>query len=275
LSKLYWWVLSIVVLLNALAAFIPLIPSVKLLLPQNPTAKETLDTLITFLGINITLATAIFGLGIAATLGKSESNEGRIEALLSEIRSRLGLTTVQLLHDHEFYPHFRRYTESAERSVYISYFEFGPPGEPGRKAKLEYYHDHFELVRRMDKVAFRRLFRDSAFNKEWIKQLLQNELQGAGNIELAIYRKQNTTNMPLPLSVQIIDAEKVWFVAIATHGREREPRDIFVENSDLAMMMEKYYNRLWERSEVIYQTGLVTEYGEDYLNAEPRKRNDQ
>jgi len=261
--------------LSAIAAFFPLLPGVKHFVPQNPTPKETLDTLITFLGVFITLTTVVFGAGITMSLGKSEANDARIDAFLGEIREKLGLTSVKLLQDYEFYPHFRYHSEAAKRSVYISYFELTPPGEPGREMKQEYYRNHFELVRQNERVAFRRIIRDSEPNKTWVRQIIEKELHDVGNAELAIYKESKSQEMPLALSVQIVDAVKVWFVAVATHGREREPRDIFIENCELGQMMEKYYNRLWERSEVVFRNGQLTAEGRAYMQGNARRKDSQ
>ena len=263
----YIGILILVAILGAIVAVFPVIPGLKGALPEDPTPRETLDTLITYLGILVTLMTLIFGLGVAMSLEKSESGGAKIEALLAEVRDRLGITSIRLLHDHEFYPHFRYHTETAQRSVYVCYFGIEPPGEPDREAKNKYYREHFEIIRSRHQVVFRRIVRATRQNKDWIRELV-SELQGCGNAELAIYREQGQREMPLPLSVQVIDGEKAWFVAVSTHARERDPRDIFIENRDLAGMMEKYYNRLWELSDVIYKSGRLTREGQKYLEDE-------
>jgi len=224
-----------------------------------------LDTLITLVGVLFTLTTVVFGAGIAMSLSKAEANDVRIEKFLEEVHEKLGITSVRLLQDYEFYPHFSYHTEEAKQSVDISYFEPVPPGEPGRDEKMDYYRKHFAIVRRKKDVIFRRIFRDSVDNKEWIGRILEQDLQGVVNIQLAIIKERASNQMPLALSVQIVDGARVWLVAIATHGREREPRDVYIENQQVAMMMEKYYNRLWARSEIIFRQGQLTPEGRSFL----------
>jgi len=107
LSRWYGCLLMFVAALSAIVAFLPLITGLKEVLPKNPTPKETLDTLVMFLGVLITLATVVFGTGVAMSLARSDISDARVENLLTEIRQRLGLNSVRLLQDYEFYPHFR------------------------------------------------------------------------------------------------------------------------------------------------------------------------
>jgi len=164
--------------------------------------------------------------------------------------------------------HFLQHCEAAKSAVDVCYFEPGPPSEPSRDIKIEYYRKHFELVRANRKVAYRRIIRNSRENKAWLRELLSNELLNVGNAEVAVLKERGTGEMPLALSVQIVDGKKVWLVAIATHGRGREPRDIFIESSEVAAMMEKYYNRLWDRSVVVFRGGQITEDGQTYFAGE-------
>jgi hypothetical protein len=268
LSRLYVGLLVFVAALSAIVALMPLITGLKQVLPPNPTPKETLDTLITVLGVLMTLTTVVFGAGVAMSLAKSDANDARVENLLSEIRQKLGLNSVKHLQDYEFYPHFLQHCESAERAVDICYFEAAPPGEPSRDVKIDYYRKHFELARQSRKVAYRRIFRDSPANKVWIGQLLNQELLNVGNVEVAVLKERGSGEMPLALSIQVVDAKKVWFVAIATHRRGREPRDLYIESAEVAAMMEKYYDRLWARSLVVFRGGQITEDGREYLDGE-------
>ncbi len=65
--------------------------------------------------------------------------------------------------------------------------------------------------------------------------------------------------MPLSLSVQVVDQDKVWIVAAGSHQAEGEFRDVYIENGTVASAMVDYYDRLWSKSVVLLDHGRQTD----------------
>lgn len=67
--------------------------------------------------------------------------------------------------------------------------------------------------------------------------------------------------MPLAMSVQVVDDQRSWLVATAAHETEASYRDIYIENVDVAISLSNYYDRIWKVSEKLLDRGRITPEG--------------
>jgi hypothetical protein len=76
--------------------------------------------------------------------------------------------------------------------------------------------------------------------------------------------------MGLALSVQVIDEKHAWLVALNSHEREARFRDMYINNVDGAVALNRYFMRLWDLSTVVLRNGQVTDAGQTF-SANPTK----
>lgn len=153
-----------------------------------------------------------------------------------------------------------------QKSFFLKSIAPYPPAQVSTENQAEYYRDVLKTIRRLPNVTFRRVIRQADRNKSWVAELAR-KLRGRRNAHIAILRRDLTENdlMPLALSVQIIDEEKTWIVAIRTHEREDRYRDVYVHSREFGQALMDYYNRLWTYSDVVLEHGELTEFGRQYL----------
>jgi hypothetical protein len=213
----------------------------------------------TFFGIQLILMSCTILLLI-----KSLGNE-----LAEKVEGALPATEVRRMKDYEFYEHFQAAAEQAEHSVRIAYFAPYPPTEVASKGRKKYYDTVLSLMKQRDRVNFKRLVRSSPKNRAWLASLLR-ELEGRPNVDLAVLTRDlgPEVELPLALSVQVIDKDKVWVVATGSHETQNEFRDVFVQNSDFAAAMTEYYDRVWSVSDRLLDRGRITEQGRQFLTSQ-------
>jgi hypothetical protein len=244
-----WVTLGVLLLVEAFLAFTPYIPGV-----AGIWQRDFYNTLATLIGFQFVLLTA----GIALTL---HGEFGPIGASIKDLVSRSPGTVIRRLRDDEFYREFLRAAEAAKHTVRICYFAPYPPMVGGSSDRLEYYRRMKALMASAGHIRFRRLIRATQENKEWVASLIR-ELEGQPNVDLALVRDlPDSVENPLGLSVQIVDEDQVWMVAIRSHERVGEHRDLYVRDSSVAWAMSEYFDRLWQYGDEVLKTGLVTPKG--------------
>ena len=213
----------------------------------------------TFVGIQLVLISATLLLFL-----KSQMSD-----VASLIESVLPKTEVRRMKDYEFYQHFQAEAEQAEHSVRIAYLAPYPPMDVNYKDRKKYYEAILAVMKQRPKVIFKRVVRASPKNDEWIIDLIR-ELEGRPNVDLAVLTKDLPAEdeLPLSLSVQLIDNDKVWIVATGSHETQNEFRDVFIRNGDVAAAMEQYYERIWGFSEKLLDRGRLTAQGEARIGQE-------
>jgi len=254
--KLRYTIIVVTLLLELLLALTPFIPATaQIWHREDPT--RFYGTLATFVGIQFTILTAALGL-----LALNVSNE--VNTRIAGLELKLPHTIVKRLRDSQFYTEFRAAVESAQHSVRICYFAPYPPSEVAYDDRRKYYREILDLMKKKRDVAFKRIIRHSPANEVWIADLLR-ELEGRPNNDLAVLRADIPVDnvMPLSLSVQVVDEDKTWLVAIHTHEREGEFRDIYVENPDVALGITGYFDRLWAKSVTVLDHGRITPEGQE------------
>jgi len=212
-----------------------------------------------FVGVELILLTAAVTLILL-----SESHE--TERRFSKMQAALPGATVRALTDYEFYAEFRAAAEQARNSVNIAYFAPYPPEDVTSRDRKKYDDEMVGLMKRNNKVNFKRIVRDSPKNRPWIAELLE-ALNQRGNVSLAVLSCDLPAehDMPLSLSVQTVDQDKVWIVAAASHQTERSFRDVYIENTTVASAMAEYYDRLWSKAVVLLDHGRQTEVADGFV----------
>lgn len=254
--KLRYTIVVVTLLLDLLLAFTPFIPATAPVWHRDDPIRFY-GTLATFVGIQFTILTAALAL-----LALNVSNE--VNTRIAGLELKLSHTIVKRLRDSQFYTEFRAAVEGAQHSVRICYFAPYPPSDVAYDYKKKYYKEILDLMKKKDRVTFKRMIRSSPANERWVAHLL-GELEGKPNNDLAVLREDLPAEdeMPLALSVQIVDEDKSWLVAIRTHEREGEFRDVYIEDADVAWSMTEYFDRLWAKSVIVLDHGRITSEGQD------------
>jgi hypothetical protein len=56
--------------------------------------------------------------------------------------------------------------------------------------------------------------------------------------------------------VQIVDGTMAWLVAVSEHAGAPVYRDVAIENPTVVEVLNKYFDRLWGLSRVVFQPGF-------------------
>jgi hypothetical protein len=220
-----------------------------------------------FFGTLASLVAIEFAILTAALSFLALDASADLHVQVSQLDSKLPPVVVRRLRDFQFYSQFRAAVEDAKNSVRICYFAPYPPSEVRYPDRDKYYREILDLMKKKQNVSFKRIIRDSAPNQLWIASLI-NDLDGRPNNDVAVLRQDLPAEhpMPLALSVQVVDQDKAWLVAIDTHEREGEFRDIYIESSDVALAMAGYFDRLWTKSATVLDRGRITQDGRELLD---------
>lgn len=236
-------------LLLALSPFIPITAH----LWHTEDQAQFYAVLASSLGIQLFLLAAAISLIL---LKESDDAAKRFHA----IRVAIPGATVKTLKDYEFYSDFRNAAEEAEHSVWIAYLAPYPPGDVASKDRKRYDSEILELMKRRTKVNFRRLIRHTDKNAPWVAELI-TELKGRPNVDIAVLTCDLPSDheMPLALSAQVVDNDKVWIVATGSHQTKQNFRDVYIKDASVATAMIQYYDRIWGKSVTVLDHGRVTD----------------
>jgi len=251
--KLAKWLLLLVFAIQVLAALVPFIPFFARALPENPTMRDVLNLEITIFGVQFAIVTAYLGLSLwlyeraAETRGK-------------ELLQTINAPKIQRLREQDFYQEFLGAANKASRHVDIMYLAQNAPDETKHKDRHDYYDQLLRTIVSTHQVRFRRIIRNSDSNRRWLSELLP-KLADRPNADVGLLKETGREKMPLSLSVQLIDSNQTWLVALETHEGSSDYRDIYVENAEFNSAMSRYYDRLWNRSECLLNQGRLTDEG--------------
>ena len=162
---------------------------------------------------------------------------------------------VRRLKEGQFYKEFLGSCTKAGHYVKICYFSPQPPEHGSPRERGTYYKHLTEVIKDNPDITFKRIVRDSEANRKWILDLA-SQLSDATNCSLALLADQiESVQMPLALSVQIVDGREAWLVAIGEHTGAATYRDIAIENELVAEALDRYFDRLWSLSRVVFKPG--------------------
>jgi hypothetical protein len=173
-------------------------------------------------------------------------------------------TRVRKLRDDEFYSQFLDAAKGARSVVNIMYLATYPPDDVPTDERQFYYSALLQLIKKRPQVRFRRIVRTSAKNRSWVTEMI-SLLREVPNADVAILKESEREPMPLALSVQVIDGEKTWLVAVGSHERVADYRDLYIENRDVAATMQQYYDRLWGKATKLLDSGRITSEGHTFM----------
>jgi hypothetical protein len=210
------------------------------------------STLASYIGVDLLLLSLLVYLLLADFKDKTKMQIGAFESLLT----RYTPLTVTRLKENEFYKDFLGCCLKANHYVSICYFAPRPPQDGAPAERDEYYKTMIRVMRGNPDTQFRRIIRDTPPNREWAKQLVY-DLRKTTNCSIRMLRDlDQSEDMPLALSVQIVDGTKAWLVAVAEHGSAPVYRDLGIENLDVVEMLNKYFDRLWKMGRVVFEPGF-------------------
>jgi len=248
------WVAVIVLLAQLLLAATPFVPITSRYWHTSD-AQQFYAVLAAFVGLQLILLTAAITLILIKESGDAAD---RISAIVDRIPG----AAVKALTDYDFYIHFKGAVEQAEHSVWIAYLAPYPPADVASRERKKYDEDMIALMKRRTRVSFRRIVRNSPTNRKWVAELI-NELQDKANVDIAVLARDlpEGEEMPLALSVQVVDKDKVWIVAAGSHQTTQDFRDVYVQDASVAAAMAQYYDRIWRLSVVVLDHGRITAEG--------------
>ncbi|MBZ0218605.1 MAG: hypothetical protein K8F25_18765, partial [Fimbriimonadaceae bacterium] len=183
--------------------------------------------------------------------------------------SRLSHNTTVLRQD-EFYGDFREQISRAAFSVDISHLDIQPPDHgalPG-SATRTYYREFSRFLRNRPDVRFRRVERLSLEKRDWIESLIA-DMTDRPNCSLSCLVVRNMPAKLPTISVQLVDRQRVYLVAICEHIDAHEPRDISITDVDAASVWLRYYDEmLWGPSLKVIENGNVNQQVLNQVHAE-------
>jgi len=256
------WVTIVVLALQVLLAASPFIPITSQYWHTSD-VQQFYAVFAAFVGLQLILLTAAITLILL-----KESNDARDR--LSAIADAIPGAAVKPLKDYEFYVHFKSAAEQADHSVWIAYLAAYPPAAVASKDRKKYDEEMLALMKHHTKVNFRRIVRYSSANRKWVAELI-DALQNRANVDIAVLMRDlpEGEEMPLALSVQVIDKDKVWIVAAGSHQTKQTFRDVYILDASVAAAMIDYYDRIWQKSVIVLDHGRITTEGRQMIEANP------
>ncbi|MHB9288111.1 hypothetical protein ACKVMT_13860 [Halobacteriales archaeon Cl-PHB] len=186
--------------------------------------------------------------------GDQLANMGnKVESLLENT------ATVIPVREPNFYERFDEDSKEAKKHVWITYFDNKSPLDTHDSDKKEYYEQVGQTIRKKSDqgVEFKRIVRAVPQVEDWVDQLIE-ERQGISRYSLAcVPDDQPELRSNSHVSVQLIDDDITYFVAVGEQQESDEPRDMFVRSVELNDQWSRYYQRLWNESFEVVRRGQV------------------
>jgi hypothetical protein len=249
---LAWLVFVVVLIIEVLLSLSPLIPALSSIVKSTLHESDPVETQITLTGIHAVLVTLFLGAAYASIQGYLARLRQEIEISLNE------KPLITTLRDDEFHGDFLLACGRARSHVLITNLTPAPIYFNSSRDRLRYLDDLVKRIQKKPEVQFRRLMRNTPENMALAQKLIQ-KLEGCPNAYLALIHDSATEANPLALSVQIVDDEDCWLVALSSHDRQTNYRDIHVRDRTFAGAIYKYHERLWQKALVVLDRGVITE----------------
>lgn len=209
------------------------------------------STLATYVGAEFVCLGAMVGFFLIDVQGQVAESGDRFESLLKQFVP----LQARRLKGNEFYKEFLGHCEMARHYAKICYFAPVPPERGAGEARRRYYPRLLRVMRANPQVTFKRIIRDTEANRIWAKEMV-SIFANATNFHLALLSDRGPEEeMPLALSVQVVDSSNAWLVAVSEHTDTSLYRDVAVENEILVEALNRYFDRLWSLSRVVFRPG--------------------
>jgi hypothetical protein len=167
---------------------------------------------------------------------------------------------VRCLKSSDFYKEFLGHCAKAKNYVKICYFARTPPDRGAPEDRKRYYLKILTVMKDNHEAVFKRIIRDTDANRQWASEVV-SYFAGATNFSLALLKDtESDDEMSLALSVQVVDDCNAWLVAISEHSDSSAYRDVAIENEILTEVLNKYFDRLWGLSRVVFKPGDSIEH---------------
>jgi hypothetical protein len=167
---------------------------------------------------------------------------------------------IERLFEEEYYSKWRVLLKDARRNVDITHLGLEPPR--GRKGTSERsYYDDFREIVKSSPASFRRVERISLAKLAWIEQLLK-DFKSVDNFSLfCIFDKapeDAKRDMSDLLSIQRVDDDHLFIVALREHRSTTGPRDIYIRSKEMREHFSAYFDsRLIGQSVKVIDNGKV------------------
>lgn len=225
---------------------------------ERGTGRGALDIQLSFIAVHA----IILGVGLAAATVRVMSNlDVTTERIGSAIANH---AEVRLLSADDFHDDFARAVKAATSRILITNMTPDPSYFQHDVARKEYFREHVRKIRK-SRAPYRRIHRWTQKNENWLREQIV-AFEGRSNASMAILSDSSNSSMGLALSVQVIDNDTTWLVAVEQHNPPSQYRDIMIRDRGFAELMGKYHERLWQLSRVVVSDGVITKDGEKFLN---------
>jgi hypothetical protein len=181
--------------------------------------------------------------------------------LCSIIEATENQAIIRPIREVNFYDRWLSDVENATNRVEITYFDNKDPRSSTDPTKSDYYEDLSETIARKsaEGVEFRRIVRAIPNHKDWIDNMI-GEHEGTSRFSLACIPDKEPEEAEKPhVSVQLIDDEITYFVAVGEQRETSEPRDMFVRSAEMNTQWSRYYEKLWNDSFVVLRRGQLNQ----------------
>jgi hypothetical protein len=178
--------------------------------------------------------------------------------LRSDIERKLkGLAPVESISEAEWYGRFLGALHGARTRVKLSYMSNKSPLDSKDSAVKAYYQKLPAEIRKKAPVEFRRLVRAVPGLRNWIEEMVST----LGNVSTfslgCLPDGEPQVDAVATVSVQCIDEDQVFFVAVGEQQESRGPRDLYVESEEFNRIWNQYYDRLWNRAILVVNRGRI------------------
>ena len=247
-------VLAIQVALSA-SPFVPIVR--KDIWSAQTSVNAFASTLAAYVGLQFVCLGALIGLALLDLEQQTKKSTNSFATLL-QLHTPL---QARRLKEGDFYKEFLGNCMKARHYVKICYFSAVPPDHGAPSSREAYYKEMIRVMKHNPTTVFKRIIRDSTANRSWAEQLAI-QLGNTTNCSIAMLKDMDESHtMPLALSVQIIDGTDSWLVAVAEHAGSDMYRDLAISNLLVAEAFDKYFDRLWDLSTIVFQPG----YSQDQI----------
>lgn len=218
-----------------------------------PAMLTMIFLLIVYSGLRMTLLTR----SVDQVAQEARTAVGEMDELSSLLLK--STNSLALYRQEDFYDSFPKVLRKAQHAVALSHFDSRSPLDTATPAAREYYAVLPQIVRLNNATSFRRLERFTHGKIAWLLQLCE-EYQGLVNFSLAYLPFGGKERERTPaISVQVIDNQRTYLVAIARHEDLHEFRDICLVGEAPARIWHTYFEDLWTNSRLLIDKGRVSE----------------
>jgi hypothetical protein len=170
-------------------------------------------------------------------------------------------------HEREFYAIWPEQVKRASDTVDVTHLSPWPPRLLHGQAEGDLFSDLKRLYRTAT-AQVRRVERLTEAKRAWIGNLVRH-FEGLPNVSLAIYRDPVGAEMPSAMSICRVDNHYAWLIAIAEHESTGAYRDVLLTGAETVDLLRRYFqDRIWQRSTVIVNRGVVVDGWEQELARE-------